>query len=136
MRTHWLKMSVGLIAFAVSVLQSAGAATEYQTPSKEILQLADVKQAPSFIMDQARKNALMLYRDNYKTIAELSEQELRLGGLRIDPKTNIGSRVTFYNDVKVLYFLPIIFIAYPIYLLLGFVLSFKKSYRWKSRKLK
>lgn len=42
----------------------------------------------------------------------------------------------FYNDVKVLYFLPIIFIAYPIYLLLGFVLSFKKSYRWKSRKLK
>ena len=26
---------------------------------------------------------------------------MRLGGLRIDPKTNIGSRVTFYNDVKV-----------------------------------
>lgn len=79
----------------------ATAATEYKTPSKSILQLADVKQAPYFIMDKERHNALMLYRDNYKTIAELSETELRLGGLRIDPKTNIGSRTTFYNDVKV-----------------------------------
>ena len=25
---------------------------------------------------------------------------MRLGGLRIDPKTNIGSRVTYTNNVK------------------------------------
>ena len=42
-----------------------------------------------------------MYRDSYKTIAELSEEELRLGGLRINPKTNIGSRTTFYNDIKI-----------------------------------
>tara|TARA_B100000963_G_C22555646_1_gene638904 strand:- start:90 stop:1184 length:1095 start_codon:yes stop_codon:yes gene_type:complete len=42
----------------------------------------------------------------------------------------------FYNDTKVLFFLPIIFISYPIYLLFGFAFSFKKSYSWKSRRLK
>ena len=31
-----------------------------------------------------------LYRDNYKTIEQLSEKELRLAGLRINPKKNIG----------------------------------------------
>ena len=43
---------------------------------------------------------VFLYRDNYKSISDLSEKELRLG-LRINPKTNIGSRVTFYNNVKI-----------------------------------
>ncbi|MEM6726719.1 MAG: S9 family peptidase, partial [Bacteroidota bacterium] len=32
---------------------------------------------------------------------ELSKEELRLGGLRIDPQTNIGSRVTYFNNVKI-----------------------------------
>ncbi|MDC8829971.1 S9 family peptidase [Alteromonas gilva] len=77
------------------------AATEYQKPSEAILQLVDVKQAPYFLMNEAEDTALMLYRDAYKTIEELSEEELRLGGLRIDPKANIGSRTTFYNDIKV-----------------------------------
>ncbi len=35
---------------------------------------------------------MLLYRKSYKSIEELSEPELRLGGLRINPKTNISSR--------------------------------------------
>jgi len=73
----------------------------YQKPSQEILDLVDVPQAPSVFMDDARENMIFAYRDNYKTIAELSKEELRLGGLRIDPKTNIGSRVTYYNNLKI-----------------------------------
>src|SRR5690606_29747176 len=46
-------------------------------------------------------NVILFYRDSYKTIAELSETELRLGGLRINPKTNIGSRTTYINNLKV-----------------------------------
>ena len=52
-------------------------------------------------MDHEREYMLLLYRDPYKSIDELSETELRLAGLRIDPKTNIGSRTSYYNDVKV-----------------------------------
>lgn len=52
-------------------------------------------------MDDAQKNMVLLFRDNYRSIEELSAKEMRLGGLRIDPKTNIGSRVTLYNDIKI-----------------------------------
>jgi len=74
---------------------------EYQKPSKEILELVDVPLAPSVRMDHKNENMVLLYRDAYKTIAELSKEELRLGGLRIDPATNIGSRTRYYNKVEV-----------------------------------
>ncbi|MBB4078400.1 dipeptidyl aminopeptidase/acylaminoacyl peptidase [Lewinella aquimaris] len=73
----------------------------YQEPPREILELVDVTAAPTVLMDHERETMLLLYRDPYKRIAELSETELRLGGLRIDPATNIGSRTNYYNDVKI-----------------------------------
>ena len=74
---------------------------EYQKPPQEILELVDVQRAPTVVMAKKGDIMLQLYRDSYKTIAELSEEELRLAGLRINPKTNIGSRTTFYTDVKI-----------------------------------
>ena len=53
------------------------------------------------LYDDQKKYMIFLYRDNYKSIKDLSIRELRLGGLRIDPKTNIGSRMTYYNNVKI-----------------------------------
>lgn len=73
---------------------------EYQKPPKEILELADFERAPSVWLDDSKHFMVLLYRDNYKSIEELSKDELRLGGLRIDPVTNIGSRVTYYNNIK------------------------------------
>ncbi|MET2986503.1 alpha/beta hydrolase family protein [Aureibaculum conchae] len=72
----------------------------YQKPSKEILDLVDVPLAPSVRMDDKKTVMIFLYRDAFKTIAELSEDEMRLGGLRINPKTNIGSRTNYYNNIK------------------------------------
>nr|MBX2844929.1 S9 family peptidase [Saprospiraceae bacterium] len=74
----------------------------YQKPDKAILDLADVNLPPSTFTDSKGEIAIMLYRDQYKTIAELSEPELRLAGLRINPATNIGSRQTYYKGVKIL----------------------------------
>lgn len=73
----------------------------YQKPPKEILELVDVPLAPSVWIDSKGENVLLFYRDAYKSIAELSEPELRLGGLRINPKTNIGSRTRFSNNIMV-----------------------------------
>jgi len=72
----------------------------YQKPPKEIMDLVDVPLAPSVLIDKNGENVVLIYRDPYKSIAELSEEELRLGGLRINPKTNIGSRTRYYNDIK------------------------------------
>ena len=76
-------------------------ALQYQKPSKEILDLVDVTLAPTTLVDDAQQNMMLLFRDNYKSIEDLSKEELRLAGLRIDPTTNIGSRVTYYNDLQV-----------------------------------
>ena len=73
----------------------------YQQPPKEILDLVDVERAPGVIIDENRDYMILLYRDAYKSIEELSQEELRLGGLRIDPKTNIGSRTTYYNNLRI-----------------------------------
>lgn len=74
---------------------------EYQEPPKEIKELIDAPLAPWVRIDNKGENVVLLYRNAYKSIAELSEEELRLGGLRINPVTNIGSRTTFYNNVKI-----------------------------------
>ena len=73
----------------------------YQKPPQEILELVDVKRAPYVLLDDNQEFMVLLYRNAYKTIEELSKEELRLGGLRIDPQTNIGSRVTYYNNIQV-----------------------------------
>jgi len=74
---------------------------DYQKPSAEILELVDVPLAPSVLLDNRQEQMVLLYRDAFKSIDELSRTELRLGGLRIDPVTNIGSRTRYYNKLKV-----------------------------------
>ncbi len=88
-----------LILFIVNV--NAQEYSTYQKPPKEILELVDVPRAPSVLLDESKEYMILLYRDAYKSIEDLSQKELRLGGLRIDPKTNIGSRVTYFNNVKI-----------------------------------
>ncbi len=73
----------------------------YQKPPKEILDLVDIEKAPSVLIDDAKEFMVFLYRDAYKSIQDLSREELRLGGLRIDPKTNIGSRITYFKTLKI-----------------------------------
>lgn len=73
----------------------------YQKPATEILDLVDIQLAPSVFLDDSKEFMVLLSRNAYKSIEELSQEELRLGGLRIDPKTNIGSRVTYYNNVQI-----------------------------------
>ncbi len=72
----------------------------YQQPSSEILDLVEFDRPPSVIYDNNKDYLIFLYRSNYKSIEELSTKELRLAGLRINPKTNIGSRITYYNNIK------------------------------------
>ena len=73
----------------------------YQVPSSEILDLVEYDRPPTVTYDNDKNFMLFLYRDNYKSIEDLSQEELRLAGLRINPKTNIGSRITYYNNIKI-----------------------------------
>ena len=89
-----LFLLVGLTGFAQEELT-------YQKPSKEILDLADYERAPSVSMDTKKEYMLLSYRNTYKTLDELNQEEMRLAGLRINPITNISSTVTYVNNIKV-----------------------------------
>lgn len=72
----------------------------YQEPHEDIKSLADIQLPPRISINSDGTKALLQYRNQYKTIAELSETELRLGGLRINPVTNISSRERYLNHLE------------------------------------
>ena len=95
------KLTALFIFLLISSAIYAQVDKNYQKPPKEILDLVEAPPAPSVIIDDKGENVILLYRDSYKSIAELSETEMRLGGLRINPKTNIGSRTNYYNNIEI-----------------------------------
>lgn len=97
MRKHYL-VFLALLTFCWGQSQEK---LTYQQPPEEILELVNAPTAPSVLIADDGEHMLLLYSDYYKTIAELSETELRLAGLRINPKTNIGSRTNYYNNIVV-----------------------------------
>ena len=73
----------------------------YQKPSKTILDLADYEPAPSTTLSTDKSFMLLTYRDSYKTLDDLAQVDMRLGGLRINPVTNISSTVNYITNLKI-----------------------------------
>ena len=73
----------------------------YQKPSASILALADYERAPSVSMNSKKEYMLFSYRNTYKTLDDLNQEEMRLGGLRINPITNIASAVNYVSNLKI-----------------------------------
>ncbi len=96
-----MKNLIFLIVLFLSTLTYSQENVTYQKPSQEILELAEAPLAPSIRIDSKGENIVFLYRSRFKSIETLSEKEMRLAGLRINPKTNINSRQSYYTNVKV-----------------------------------
>ena len=88
-------------AFVCFFNSNAQESIDYQKPPQEILDLVDIQVAPYVLLDEKNEYMILLSRNAYKSIEELSQEELRLGGLRIDPKTNIGSRTSYFNKIQI-----------------------------------
>ncbi|MFT5251810.1 MAG: dipeptidyl aminopeptidase/acylaminoacyl peptidase [Flavobacteriales bacterium] len=89
-----------LLFLGVSLNTFAQENLTYQKPPKSILDLVDYERAPSVSMDTKKEYMLLSYRNTYKTLEDLNQDEMRLGGLRINPTTNISSSVTYINNIK------------------------------------
>jgi hypothetical protein len=92
-----LFLSLLLLLFYTSAQENIN----YQLPSQEILALADYERAPSVSMDTKKEYMLLSYRNTYKTLDVLNQEEIRLGGLRINPTTNISSTITYVTNLKI-----------------------------------
>lgn len=73
----------------------------YQLPPESILQLADYQRAPSVSVDNRREYMVFSYRNTYKSLDDLNQEEISLAGLRVNPATNISSSITYINNLKV-----------------------------------
>jgi len=91
-----------LFLFNAIISSTAQVDVKYQQPSEEILQLAVVPLPPSTTTNDDASIVILIYRNQYKRIAELSEEELKLAGIRTNPVTNMSSRITFYNNLEVI----------------------------------
>jgi len=73
----------------------------YQKPPTEILQLVDITLPPRVLFDENKRFMIYLYRDSYKSINELSDPEIKLAGLRLNPNSNSRSRTNYYNNILI-----------------------------------
>jgi len=72
----------------------------YQTPPSALTELVIAKPTPSVSVDGQGEWMLLMRRNTATTtIAELSEPELRLAGLRLNPATSGPSRATYINGL-------------------------------------
>ena len=99
-----MKNIVITLLITASYLLNAQEELGFQIPKKELLDLIDVDLAPTVLRNTKNNVMVLLSRSTYKSIADLSRKELRIAGLRVDPKRFIGSRTTYYNKVELVDF--------------------------------
>jgi len=91
-------LSLLLLTFFTALSQEKSG---YQLPPQEIIDLVKVDRAPAVIMDAKKDVLVFLYSNAYKTIEELSGQEMKLAGLRINPNTNNTSNPRYYTKISI-----------------------------------
>jgi dipeptidyl aminopeptidase/acylaminoacyl peptidase len=74
---------------------------DYQKPSQEILELVDVERAPVVSMDSKKQTLIYLHTSMYQSIEEVSEQELKIAGQRINPKINARSKQRLFTRIEI-----------------------------------
>jgi hypothetical protein len=94
--------SVTLLFITVSIASVSQEALKYQMPPDEIVRIVDAPVTPVVSVSPDKKNILLIERPPIITISELSAEELRLGGLRINPATSGPSRQTFNKGFKIM----------------------------------
>lgn len=94
-----IKLTAALLTFFG--ICSAQENITYQKPSATILQLADYQRAPDISISSGKRWMVYTYRNTYKSLADLNQDEIRLAGLRINPKTQISSSITYSTNLKV-----------------------------------
>lgn len=96
-KTYYIFNNV--ITFCFLFLSSLSADDGYKMPPKSIIDLVDAPVTPNISLSPDKKHILILERSSLPSIEELSQPELRLAGLRINPFTNGRSRSNNYKSI-------------------------------------
>lgn len=102
LRKEGHRASLLVLAIPGVFLLSASAIAQYRMPPKAIADLVDAPPTPDVLRDPNNQWMLILEQPNLTTIEELSQPELRLAGMRINPATHSPSRSSYYTAMKLL----------------------------------
>ncbi len=86
---------ISTLLFCIVLIYSnalAGSNEGYQLPPKPVADLIDAPWTPSVSISPDKKWMLLTQYPGYPSIEEVAQKELRIAGLRINPKTNGPSR--------------------------------------------
>ncbi len=72
----------------------------YQMPPKVIADLIDAPPTPGLSISPANDQLLLLERPNLPGIEEVAQEEMKLAGIRINPRTNGSSRSGYYTGIR------------------------------------
>ena len=75
--------------------------TGYQTPPNDIATMVNAAPTPGASLSPSGEWMLLLEKPNLPSIEEVAQPELRLAGIRINPRTNGSSRPFYYNGFKI-----------------------------------
>lgn len=94
------------LAFACLLMQSVQATEAqngpYQLPPPELQAVVDAPRGPLFKLGPQRKTALLVQLPGLPGIADVAQTEIRLAGLRINPRTRAANHVDFANNLSLL----------------------------------
>ena len=72
----------------------------YLSPPEEITQLVEATLTPAVSLSPDGKMLLLFDRPGLPSIEKVSMEELKLAGIRFNPKTNANSNITHYNAFR------------------------------------
>ena len=98
-----LVLPVVFVALAVAPLAAPlSAQTPYQTPSQALVDVVDAPSTPAVSLSPDQQTLLLMEIPNLPGIAELSEPELKLAGVRISPLNRGRSRTRPFSGLRLL----------------------------------
>ncbi|MCE3606485.1 prolyl oligopeptidase family serine peptidase [Massilia sp. P8910] len=92
-----------IVPLTMSLLAAApNAHSQYQLPPAQLQAIVDAPRAPALGLSPQRDLAMMVDTPALPSIAEVAQPELKLAGLRINPRTYSPSRFSFGTGLKLL----------------------------------
>jgi len=88
-----------IIYLLINVLVIGG--DDYKMPPKAIADIVDASALPGISISPDKNQILIMERSTLTSIEELSQPELKLAGLRINPITNGRSRASYYTGLTI-----------------------------------
>ena len=96
---HYKNTFTLLLAMIISIALMSQEPLGYQLPPQEIIDLVDAPATPSTSISPDNSTIAFIGNPGLPSIEDLAQEELRLGGMRIDPLTNGPSRSSYGTSI-------------------------------------